>query len=203
MKPIICPFRAGSKSAHSVRWYSSCLERYGWSPRVQRPRRGQNMAGRLRVQISERVATIDPRQWPADSRQAAATERLDSLIFDRLVSFDDHGNPQPALAVSWQYDAPAKRWQFLIRKGVKFTDGSTLTPEVAAIALQQLLGNSFDVSATSDNVNIQADHSLPDFPSMLAAGRYFIFHTAETARSWVPGHFESRNGLLAQLRKSS
>src|SRR6202790_5757434 len=58
--------------------------------------------GILRVQISERVANIDPREWPSDSLRAAATERLASLVFDRLVRFDDHGVPQPALAISWQ-----------------------------------------------------------------------------------------------------
>ena len=134
--------------------------------------------GILRVQISEHVANIDPRQWPSDSLSAAAAEKVASLVFDRLVRFDDHGVPQPALAVSWQHDAEARRWQFRLREGVKFTDGSPLTPERAAMALQQLLGITFDVSATSDSVVIQADQSMPDLPAELAAGRYFIFHTA-------------------------
>ncbi len=138
-----------------------------------------HFGGILRVQISERVATVDPRQWPSDSLRTAATERLASLVFDRLVRFDDHGMPQPALASSWQHDPLSKRWQFRLREGAKFADRSPLTPEAAALALQQLLGNAFDVSATSDSVVIQADHSLPDFPAQLAAGRYFIFHTAD------------------------
>jgi len=135
--------------------------------------------GILRVQISEHVASVDPREWPSDSLRAAATEKLASLVFDRLVRFDDHGMPQPMLAVSWQHDDDAKRWQFHLREGVKFTDGSPLTPQTAAMALQQLLGITFDVSAISDSIVIQADHSLPDFPSQLAAGRYFIFHVAD------------------------
>src|ERR1700675_3620213 len=124
--------------------------------------------GVLHVQMSARIATIDPRQWPTDSLRAAATERVASLVFDRLVRFDDHGMPQAALAVSWQHDAQSKRWQFRLRDGAKFADGSPLSPEAAAIALQQLLGNSFDVSASSYSVLIQADHSLPDFPAQLA-----------------------------------
>jgi len=92
---------------------------------------------------------------------------------------DEHGTLQPALAISWQHDAQSKRWQFRLRDGVKFTDGTPLTPPIAALALQQLLGASFDVSATPDSVVIQANHSLPDFPTELAEGRYFIFHTAE------------------------
>src|SRR6267143_1675173 len=134
--------------------------------------------GILRVQKSGRVVTLDPRQWPSDSIQAAATEQLASLVFDRLVRLDDHGATQPGLAVSWQHDMQAKRWQFRMREGAKFADSTPLTPEAAALALQQLLGNEFDVSATSDSVVILADHSLPDLPAQLATGRYFIFHSA-------------------------
>ena len=126
--------------------------------------------------MSERIASIDPRQWPSAPAQAAAAERVDSLVFDRLVRLDEHGTLQPALAISWQHDAQSKRWQFRLRDGVKFSDGSPLTPPIAAMALQQLLGASFDVSATSDSVVIQAEHSLPDLPTELATGRYFIFH---------------------------
>ena len=102
-----------------------------------RPQHG----GTLRVQMRERIATIDPRQWPSAPAQAAAAERLDSLVFDRLVRLDEHGTLQPALAISWQHDAQSKRWQFRLRDGVKFSDGSPLTPPIAALALQQLLGN--------------------------------------------------------------
>ena len=140
-----------------------------------RPQRG----GTLRVQISERISTIDPRQWPAAPEQAAAAERLDSLVFDRLVKLDEHGMLRPALAITWQHAAQSRRWQFRLRDGVKFSDGSPLTAPVAAMALQQLLGNSFDVSATSDSVVVQAEHSLPDFPAELATGRYFVFHVAD------------------------
>ena len=74
----------------------------------------------------------------------------------------------PSLAVSWQL-LNDTTWEFKLRPGVKFSDGSPLTPESVALALQQLLGNTFDVRATSDSVVIQADHPLQDFPAMLAA----------------------------------
>src|SRR6266699_4725405 len=125
--------------------------------------------GILRVQMSERVVTLDPRQWPSDSLRAAAAEKLESLVFDRLARLDEHGLVLPALASSWEHDAPAKRWQFRLRDGVKFSDSSPFTPEAAALALQQLLGNAFDVSATPDSVVIQSGHSLPDLPAQLAA----------------------------------
>jgi ABC-type transport system substrate-binding protein len=141
--------------------------------------------GTLRIQMHGRVATIDPRQSSPDP----ASIRLASLIFDRMAHFDDHGLLQPMLAVSWQHDAQAKLWHFRLREGVRFSDGSPLTPNAAALALQQLLGNTFDVSADSESVVIQADHSFPDFPSQLAAGRYFIFHTADDGSLTGTGPF--------------
>jgi peptide/nickel transport system substrate-binding protein len=140
-----------------------------------RPRFG----GTLRVQMSERVATIDPRQWPSAPAEAAAAERVDSLVFDRLIRLDERGTIQPALAISWQHDAQSKRWEFRLRDGVKFSDGSPLTPPIAAMALQQLLGNSFDVSANSDSVVILSDRSVPDLPSQLASGRNYVFHAGD------------------------
>lgn len=135
--------------------------------------------GILRVQMNEHVVTIDPRLWPEDSQNAAAMERMSSLVFDRLVRLDERGAPESALAHHWWRDTQSKRWQFFLRNGVKFSDGAPLTPEAAALAIQQLLGNSFDVSATSDSIVILADHPVPDFPTMLAQGRYFIFRTED------------------------
>ena len=137
------------------------------------------MGGTLRVQIGGRIGAIDPRQSASDGPQAALAERVESLVFDRLVRFDERGSVQPALAISWQHDAQFRHWQFRLRDAVKFSDGTLLTPTVAAMALQQLLGVSFDVTANSDSVLIQASESLPDLPALLATGRYFIFHSGE------------------------
>lgn len=188
MKRIVCPSRVDN-SMRSV--LSVLLPLLGLIAGTDvkaslRPIRG----GSLRVQMNTRIASIDPRQWPSDSAQVGAAERMESLVFDRLVRFDDHGVLQPALAVSWHLDAQSKRWQFLLRKGVKFSDGSPLTPEVAALALQQLLGNAFDVSPNSDSVIIQTDHSLPDLPAQLATGRYFIFHTTTDGEIFGTGPFQ-------------
>jgi peptide/nickel transport system substrate-binding protein len=150
-----------------------------------RPRTG----GTLRVQMIEHVENIDPRQWPASSTQAAALERLDALVFDRLIRLDERGALQPALAVSWQYDSKEKCWQFRMRAGVKFSDGTPLTPPIAAMALQQLLGVSFDVSADSDSVLIRAEQLPMDLPMQLATGRYFIFHAGDDGSLTGTGPF--------------
>jgi peptide/nickel transport system substrate-binding protein len=177
MKRIVCPFHAGNNLCMAIVALLS-LGPIATAPNAAASTRPQN-GGTLRVQMSERVATIDPRQWPTGSAQAAAAERVDSLVFDRLVRLDERGTLQPALAISWKHDAQSKRWQFRLRDGVKFTDGSEMMPPIVAMALQQLLGVSYDVSASSDSVAIMSELSVPDLLSELAAGRYFIFHVAE------------------------
>src|SRR5579872_954273 len=173
MKPIAWPFPAGNSVRATIVALAAFL---AFAPQsMARPSTRPQAGGTLRVAIIERVDNIDPRQWPAGAREAAAAERLSSLVFDRLARLDEHGMPQPALALSWQQDASTKRWQFRLRDGVKFSDGTPLTPPVAAMALQQMLGVSFDVSATPDSVVVQSDRALPDLPAQLATGRYFIF----------------------------
>ena len=52
--------------------------------------------GTLRVQMKARIAALDPAELPED---------LATLVFDRLVSWSESGQPQPALATSWRHDA--------------------------------------------------------------------------------------------------
>jgi ABC-type transport system substrate-binding protein len=58
--------------------------------------------------------------------------------------------------VAWQSDSSARHWQFTLRRGVKFQDGSAASP--AAIA--QILGAihpSWNVRAGADSVSIESD----------------------------------------------
>ncbi len=89
----------------------------------ERPRYG----GVLRVEMRERVNSMDPRGWNPDAADAGASERLLGLVFERLVRMNDAGQPQPGLATSWQHDANFTRWQFQLRGGVKFHDGTLLS----------------------------------------------------------------------------
>ena len=90
---------------------------------TKRPRYG----GTLRVEMLASSVTLDPRQWKSGSLSAREDEKLAALVYDRLVTLDDYGKFQPALAIEWSHDTAAKNWQFKLRPGVKFSDGSPLT----------------------------------------------------------------------------
>lgn len=56
-------------------------------------------------------------------------------IFDGLIKVGFDGKPAPALAESWDVAPDGKTITFKLRKGVKFHDGSSLTPDDVAFSL--------------------------------------------------------------------
>jgi peptide/nickel transport system substrate-binding protein len=56
-------------------------------------------------------------------------------ITETLLDVDSKGHPLPALAEKWSVSDDGKRWALTIRSHVQFHDGSNLTAEVAAHAL--------------------------------------------------------------------
>src|SRR5437868_13835751 len=56
----------------------------------------------------------------------AQSERIDDLLFDNLLSRDEHLNVKPGLAERWETPDP-KTYVFHLHKNVKFSNGSPLT----------------------------------------------------------------------------
>jgi ABC-type transport system substrate-binding protein len=148
-----------------------------------------HVGGTLRIELRERVPTLDPRVRPDEAQVARAQELLDALVFDRLLRLDDRGDLAPALAVAWQSEEGGKRWRFQLRSGVQFSDGTPLTAEIAAAALAPEippeLGSGSHVGGAGQSLTIDSDEAMPDLPQLLASGRTFIFRVAEDGKSLV------------------
>jgi peptide/nickel transport system substrate-binding protein len=80
-------------------------------------------AQELRVGLALEPTSIDPHYHNLTPNNALARE-----IFDRLVMPDENQQLKPGLAVSWR---PVKKttWEFKLRKGVKFHDGTPFTAD--------------------------------------------------------------------------
>ena len=154
--------------------------------------------GTLRVEMRERVTSLDPRQWPQDSVAVAAAEKLAALVFERLVTLDDNGRPQPQLAVSWEHDAEMKRWKFTLRSGVKFQDGDPLTPKEIAASLAPLFSDGRQISANGSSVTFLSATPMPGLLEELASGRTFIFHEESGGKLSGTGPFRLGNWPSAQ-----
>jgi ABC-type transport system substrate-binding protein len=131
--------------------------------------------GTLRVELRATSVSVDPREWNVGTMEFATNERLGALVFDRLVALDNYGRFQPQLASEWSHDAGFTKWHCTLRAGVKFSDGSPLTAADVVAALEPLLPNGQQISASGNAVIIQSGGAMPDLLEELASGRYFVY----------------------------
>jgi ABC-type transport system substrate-binding protein len=131
--------------------------------------------GTLRVEVHAASVSLDPREWQAGSLESATNQKMAALVFERLVTLDNYGRFQPALATEWSHDGSNKRWRFLIRAGVKFSDGTALSAEEVVAAIQPLLPATEQISASGNAIVIQSSVPAPDLLEQLASGRYFVY----------------------------
>lgn len=138
---------------------------------ARRPRYG----GALRVEMRAALNALDP------AEPGGAAGQLAALVFDRLVRIDSHGQPRPALASSWTHEAGHRRWQFRLRQGVRFHDGSVLA---AGPALAAALGSvlpGYTVTVAGEALAIECPRANPGLPLELGRRGYIFSRTAEGA----------------------
>jgi peptide/nickel transport system substrate-binding protein len=142
--------------------------------------------GTLRVAMRAAPASLDP----ADNSQpdSFARRSLMLLMFETMVALDDNGRTQPGLAASWQASADNQRWQFRLRRGVRFHDGTLLTPEVAAASLRTA-NPSWKVTADTDSVVIEREGRDTQLLAELALSRNAIARRTSDSRPIGTGPF--------------
>lgn len=89
------------------------------------------VAAELRIGLGADVTSLDPHFLNVAPNNNAAWQ-----IFDALVHVDADARLVPGLAVSWRALDPTT-WEFKLRKGVKFHDGSDFTAEDVMFSLQR------------------------------------------------------------------
>ena len=156
--------------------------------------------GTLRVTLQSVPGTLD---IPANAATADYWDstRVFALVTDNLISMDPQGRPQPALALAWQNDSNARHWQFTLRRGVKFHDGSALS----AAALAQILAPlhpDWHMQSSGDTLTIDTDNPLPFLLAELALPRNVVLKRAANGLPVGTGTFrivEFQPGKLLKL----
>ncbi|MCP5263384.1 MAG: ABC transporter substrate-binding protein [Rhodoferax sp.] len=92
------------------------------------------MAQTLKIGLAASPTSVDPQFYVIGSNSALARN-----VFDGLVNQDDRQQIRPALAKSWKA-VDDKTWEFQLREGVTFHDGSALDPQdvIASLARVKL-----------------------------------------------------------------
>jgi len=89
-------------------------------------------AQELRVALGSAVTSADPHFTVLGSNSALARN-----VFDGLINQDDTQRLAPALAVSWRA-LDTTNWEFKLRDGVKFHDGSEFGAEDVAASIRRV-----------------------------------------------------------------
>lgn len=124
--------------------------------------------GTLRVEI-------DGEPWPQVGAKSGGLARR--LVFDGLTRMDADGALQPALALRWASENNDHRWQFWLRPGVHFHDGSVLTASIVEAALTGSCGAACpwtDVHAVGTTLVFTSDSPMPNLPALLAGDDFLI-----------------------------
>ncbi|MBS7700191.1 ABC transporter substrate-binding protein [Chelatococcus sp. YT9] len=86
----------------------------------------------LRVATSYKLMTLDPH-----FADLGETNSLLSHVYERLVNQDAQLDPQPGLATSWKRLSETQ-WEFKLREGVRFHDGSPFTAQDVIYSLTRI-----------------------------------------------------------------
>ncbi len=145
--------------------------------------------GTLHVHMRAAPTSLDPATTGGAQLDSIGQRSLELLIFDTLVIEDEKTGAQPSLAASWKASAGNQRWEFRIRRGVKFSDGTPLTAELAANSLR-VAEPAWTVSADGDSLAIETGTPDAELLAELALPRNAIVkrNTDNTLRGTGPFH---------------
>ncbi|SDO17257.1 ABC transporter substrate-binding protein [Ensifer sp. YR511] len=93
---------------------------------------GGASADTLKVNLAAPVSSMDPHYQSASPNAAMARN-----IFDTLVIQDGEQQLNPGLATSWR-TIDERTWEFKLREGVKFHDGTPFTAEDVAYTIRRI-----------------------------------------------------------------
>ena len=99
------------------------------------------------------------------------------LIFDGLTRIGADGDVEPGLAERWEAQNGDHRWEFRLRAGVHFSDGTALTASAVEGALAAACGAGCPwtaVHAVGTAVIFTGDAPMPNLPALLAGGAYLV-----------------------------
>jgi peptide/nickel transport system substrate-binding protein len=88
-------------------------------------------AADLVIGLGADVTSIDPH-----NNNAAPNNSIAEQIFNKLIENDARQNPKPGLAESWR-TVDDLTWEFKLRRGVKFHDGSDFTAADVAFSIER------------------------------------------------------------------
>jgi peptide/nickel transport system substrate-binding protein len=145
--------------------------------------------GRLRVAIAGGATsdTVDPAIM-----DSAFTIPIAFTLFNHLTETDSSGQLVPELAVEWESVGSTDQWTFLLRKGVEFQNGKTMTAEDVVASINYHRGSESKSTAKPfldsvediktdgpERIHVKLRSGNVDFPATISDYHFVIMPSAD------------------------
>jgi peptide/nickel transport system substrate-binding protein len=143
----------------------------------------------LIVDLVSEPSSLDPqKQWNPDSYYVYRN------IFDNMLTRDDAGKIVPQIATEWKHKSDTEI-AFTIRDGVKFHDGTPLTPEDVAFSVNRIIDPKFASPQLGQfnkitSAEVTGDHEV----TLKTDGAYPVLLAQLVKLSIVPKHVVEKVG---------
>jgi len=124
------------------------------------------------------------------------------LVYEGLVRADAAGKIAPVLATRWTVDPAQTIYEFTLRDGVKFADGSPLVAEDVVFSFQRLAEKglpyakdrfkSIEAVTKLDDHRVRFKLKQPDAGFLLNLGSPFVVGSAILSQKWAQAHDPKR-----------
>lgn len=160
----------------------------------------------IRYALESEPATLDPAK-----STALAESNVELALFEGLTRLDEHEQPQPAAAQSWEISADGTEYIFYLRDNLVWNDGTKLTAHDFEYAWKRVLDPKtasenaymmyplnngeafFKQEVTADEVGVKAIDDKTLYVKLKAPLTYFLNLTAFHAYYPVPRHVVEKN----------
>ena len=144
--------------------------------------------GKLTIMVGD----FGPERFDSVFSQVGGTHNYGRIIGGFLISNNEKKEIVPGIASQWGLSADGQTWTFTIRKGVKFHDGSELTPQDVLWTFQHYFGpKAFEYGSSPRGAIIsramdKIDLSGPDNVSLSTKQPFtdFAFWVSEAGDKW-------------------
>lgn len=142
--------------------------------------------------------TVAPQTFDPIQSSQIATMYAWQLVYNGLVKVDGEGNIQPEIATEWAVSDDRLTYDFTIRSGAKFSDGSPLTADDVEFSFQRLLTEGLPYAQSRftslasvtkvDETHVRFQLKNPDAGFLLNLGSPFLIGSAIVSKEWAASH---------------
>ncbi|HEY0419219.1 MAG TPA: ABC transporter substrate-binding protein, partial [Acetobacteraceae bacterium] len=109
-------------------------------------------AGAVQAKTVRWAASGDPNTMDPHSQNVGTVTMVLQQVYDSLLKRNQDLSLAPGLATEWRQEEPT-RWRFILRQGVKFHEGETLSAEDVAFSVQRALQPTSNFGIYVDTVD--------------------------------------------------